>query len=322
MGELTVKREIGIITAEIITIRENTNRMVLENSIEIGRRLLEAKEVVGHGGWGDYLREKVDFSTSTANNLMKLYQEYGDTQLELGKAPKSQTFRILTYSQAVALLALPEADREEVVSEHDMENTSVRELRAIIEEKKREAEAAKAEIEEAKREAEEALKQSERAWAEAAENQKIAAKREKEAKKREEELEAAWQEIKKLEDRPVEVAVQPPSQEELEAIRRDAEEGIAKKFEEELAAIRGELEQARQDGEAQSLRAEKMEKQLAIAGDKETVEFNLLFQQVQDVMERLHQKRLAIQARDPEKAKKVSLAVGKMLLMLLKKWEG
>lgn len=68
-------------------------------------------------------------------------------------------------------------------------------------------------------------------------------------------------------------------QEELEAIRRDAEEG----FEEELAAIRGELKQAGQDGEVQSLRAEKMEKQLAIARDKETVEFNLLFRQVQDV---------------------------------------
>lgn len=322
MGELAVKREIDIITAEIITIRENTNRMVLENSIEIGRRLLEAKEVVGHGGWGDYLREKVDFSPSTANNLMKLCQEYGDAQMELGKAPKSQTFGNLTYSQAVALLALPEADREVVVAEHDMENTSVRELQAIIEEKKREAETARKEAERAKQEAEAAIRQSEKAKTEAEESREAAAKHRDEIKKREEELARAREEIKKLEGRPVEVAVQPPSAEELEAIRRDAEEGVAKKFEEELAAVRGELEQARQDGEAQSLRAAKMEKQLAVAGDKEMVEFSLLFQRVQEEMEGLHQKRLAIQAKDPEKGKKVILAVGKMLQMLTKKWEG
>ncbi|MCI9195069.1 MAG: DUF3102 domain-containing protein [Angelakisella sp.] len=315
MEELAVKREIGIITAEIITIRENTKRMVLESFIEIGRRLLEAKEVVGHGGWGDYLREKVEFSPSTANNMINLYKEYGDEQTQLGKPLKSQTFGNLTYSQAVALLALPEEQRETVVAEHNMEATSVRELQAIIEEKKREAKQAREEAERVKQAA--------------AVNEKTILEYQAELKRQEAKLKDARGEIEKLEARPVEVAVQPPSKEELAEIQRDAEAAVAEKFEEELAAVReelagtrGQLEEARQAGEQQLARAAEMEKKLAVAGNKEMVEFNILFRRAQEEMERLHQKYLAITANEPEKAAALKTAVGRMIQMVARKWEG
>jgi len=315
MEELAVKREIGIITAEIITIRENTKRMVLESFIEIGRRLLEAKEVVGHGGWGDYLREKVEFSPSTANNMINLYKEYGDEQTRLGRPLKSQTFGNLTYSQAVALLALPEEQREAVVAEHDMEATSVRELQAIIEEKKREAQQAREEAERVKQAA--------------AENKKTILEYQTQLKKQEAMLKDARGEIEKLEGRPVEVAVQPPSKEELAEIQRDAEAAVTGKFEEELAAVReelagtrGQLEEARQAGEQQLARTAEIEKKLAVAGDKEMVEFNVLFRRAQEEMERLHQKYLVITANDTEKAAALKTAVGRMIQMVARKWEG
>ena len=49
---------------EISFIKAQTEQMVLMNSIEIGRRLCEAKELIKHGEW-DWLR-KVSFSQRTA----------------------------------------------------------------------------------------------------------------------------------------------------------------------------------------------------------------------------------------------------------------
>lgn len=321
MTALSKKREIGIITAEIITIRENTNRMVLESSIEIGRRLLEAKEVVGHGGWGDYLREQVNFSPSTANNLMAICKEYGDTQLELGKSPKSQTFGNLTYSQAVALLALPAEAREEVVAEHDMEATSVRELQTIIEEKKREAEAAREEAEKARNAVDAAVAEKEQAREAALKNSQIAHQRGEELKKREKELTDAREEIKRLESRPVEVAVQPPSEEELAALRQDAEKAAAEKLGKEMAALRKELTESRQAGEQQSARTAELEKKLAVAGDGDMVEFNLLIKQIQEDVEKLHRKYLAVLSGDQEKAGKLRTAAIKVLQLMAERWK-
>lgn len=98
----------------------------VSNYCQIGKLLTEAKSMVGHGGWEKYLEEKVSYSQSTANNFMRLYQEYG----EFG--PNLQTFGNLNPSQALALLTLPEGQREEFAEAHDVESMSVRELKAQI----------------------------------------------------------------------------------------------------------------------------------------------------------------------------------------------
>lgn len=125
-----------VIATEINSIKEQTRKIVLFNAIEIGRRLVEAKEVVAHGEWANWLRDSVDFSQSTANNMMRLFEEYGANQMSLFDVNlKSQTFGNLSYSQAVLLLAIPEDEREEFVKENDVENMSVRELDTVIKEK-------------------------------------------------------------------------------------------------------------------------------------------------------------------------------------------
>ncbi|URJ36578.1 DUF3102 domain-containing protein [Paenibacillus polymyxa] len=130
-------RTIHIIATEINGIKEQTQRMFLLNSIEIGRRLTEAKSMLPHGEWANWLKESVSFSQSTANNLMRLFEEYGSDQLSLfGDNVKSQAFGNLTYSQAVALLGVPEEEREEFVRENDVESMSSRELQKAIKEKK------------------------------------------------------------------------------------------------------------------------------------------------------------------------------------------
>lgn len=122
-----------IVAAEIRQIADQTRKMVLNSSIEIGKRLCEAKEMVPHGEWAAWLEKNVDFSQSSANNFMKIYTEYGDIQGELwGASAKSQTFGNLSYSQAVALLAVPAEEREEFVKENHVEDMSTRELQEAI----------------------------------------------------------------------------------------------------------------------------------------------------------------------------------------------
>lgn len=84
------------LVSEIRMITEQTKQVVLFNSIEIGRRLTEAKAMVKRGTWGTWLKERVDYSQRTANNFMKIYQEYGRN----GLAEKSQALANLSYTQA------------------------------------------------------------------------------------------------------------------------------------------------------------------------------------------------------------------------------
>jgi DNA repair exonuclease SbcCD ATPase subunit len=125
-----------LIAAEINSIKEQTQKILLVNSIEIGRRLVEAKSLVSHGEWGKWLEESVDYSKSTANNLMNIFEQYGADQLSLfGSEAKSQALGKLSYTQAVALLGVPQEERETFIEENDIENMSTRELQQVIKEK-------------------------------------------------------------------------------------------------------------------------------------------------------------------------------------------
>ncbi len=140
-----------ILAAEIRTIKSQTGRMVLNASIEVGRRLTEAKAKLPHGSWGEYLKNEVDYSPSQAQNLMRVFREYGSDQQSLfGGEAKSQTFGHLTFSQAVILLKVPDEDeREKFVLENDVEHMSVRELNEALKAREEALEAAAAAQDEA-----------------------------------------------------------------------------------------------------------------------------------------------------------------------------
>ena len=125
------QRSLATVTAEIRAYQDAASRMAVQYSIEIGRRLIEAKEMVGHGEWGAYLREELGFSQSTANNHMAMFRAYAADQMRLdGDNLKHQAVGNWTYPQALALLALPsEEEREAFVESHDMAGLSTRELR-------------------------------------------------------------------------------------------------------------------------------------------------------------------------------------------------
>ena len=130
---LSMDRTPQLIAVEINSIKEQTRKMVLFNSIEIGRRLTEAKIMIEHGEWGEWLEKYVDYSQRTASNLMRIFVEYGSSQISLFcDNAKSQALANLNYTQAVALMGIPQEDREAFIQERDIDGMSTRELQAAI----------------------------------------------------------------------------------------------------------------------------------------------------------------------------------------------
>ena len=216
------ERGIETITEEIIFYKNVGGQAV----IEIGRRLTEAKAQLKHGEWLPWLREKVEFSETSAQNFMRIAREYGNTHLvgDLGA------------SKALVLLALPASERENFASEKHLVNgeeksvseMSKRELEEAIRQRKiaelkaaetaRELDRQKEATAEAEAEAEKAQEAAEAARAEVENAKSISLA----AQERTAELE---RELKALREKPVDVAVQTvdASAEQIAAAVKEAE---------------------------------------------------------------------------------------------------
>lgn len=159
-------RTADTIATEINTIKRQTQKIMLASSIEIGKRLTEAKDMIDHGAWGKWLQNNVNYSERTAQNLMRVYDQYGDkfgmTEMDsLFASGAPNVFEELSYTQALALLSLPtDAEREEFVKENDVASMSTRELQEAIKARK-EAEDRAMDAEKRAWEAKEKLRQAE-----------------------------------------------------------------------------------------------------------------------------------------------------------------
>lgn len=120
--EVSIARTPEVIAAEIRTIDQQARQAALHGALQIGLRLTEAKALVSHGEWGDWLKSNVNYSQSTANNFMRVASEY----------EASGALANLSYTQAVALLAVPAEEREEFATENNVSEMSSRELQAAI----------------------------------------------------------------------------------------------------------------------------------------------------------------------------------------------
>lgn len=133
MSEIITVRDLDIITAEI----NSCKRTIVYSVIEIGRLLVEAKEITGHGGWGKYLEDyHPEIKQQTATNWMNLYKEYGTGQRSLFDGfVNSQVFGKISTTNHVELLKLPAEERLAFVEANDVENMTVKELQAAIRER-------------------------------------------------------------------------------------------------------------------------------------------------------------------------------------------
>ena len=136
MSDIVVMRDIDIITSEIKTIKKYVEETAIYGFVEIGRRLVEAKELVGHGNWGKYLEDNFDKSQQWATNMMNIYREYDQAQQSMfPNFANSQVFGKIDITKHILLLGIPAEERQEFAEENHVESMTVKQLQAAIRER-------------------------------------------------------------------------------------------------------------------------------------------------------------------------------------------
>lgn len=123
-----IRRSLEEITA---SARMNMQDMI-NRAIGLGQDCIDAKEQLGHGRFLPWLKE-LGLSSSTASNYMRVAREIQPGSRLAG----------LSYSKALALLSAPADEREALAEE--TEGKSAAEIKRLIEERNRAAEAANTE---------------------------------------------------------------------------------------------------------------------------------------------------------------------------------
>ncbi|WP_234122593.1 DUF3102 domain-containing protein [Clostridium hydrogenum] len=99
--------EIEQLTTEILVYERQT----AQNIIEIVKRMIKVKESLPHGEWGNWLKEKVEFSPSTAKNFMRVANEFSNLS----------ALKDLGATKIFALLDLPTEERDNFIAqEHEI----------------------------------------------------------------------------------------------------------------------------------------------------------------------------------------------------------
>lgn len=280
-------RTIEAVTGEILEAQRQGGEAILT----IGRCLIEAKAMLSHGEWLPWLNEKVAYSERTAQNFMAVARRYSNPQ----------TLADLGMAKALALLALPDSERDEFVQENNVIDMSARELKEAIrdrDEARKAAEAAKADAAAAEQ------ARAKMAADMAVVNASLEAAQE-EKKRAEHEVDRLGRALLELKKRPVEVAVETVvDQEAIEKARAEAVAEMqakldkakeAQKRAEDRRKIAEEaLEQARLQMEEQA----KTEKKAAMAADKDVHQFEVLFNQGQELANKM--RGLLLKARGRE----------------------
>ena len=136
MNNIITTRDLAMVTSDIQYAQRRGAEQLVSNLIEIGRLLVEARTMVEPKDWEGYIWDNFGYSTSSADNWIKLYKEYGDNQESLFSSFRdSQTFGRMSYTKLLALAAIPAEEREEFVEKNHVEDLSTRQLQQLIKER-------------------------------------------------------------------------------------------------------------------------------------------------------------------------------------------
>ncbi len=243
------QRSIDHITVEINFYKAQT----AQNIIEIGKRLLEAKQLLQHGEWLPWLRDKVDFSEVSAQRFMKIAKEFAN--------PSPVTD--LPYTKLLALLQVPESDREEFIQathlidgqEKTVSEMSKRELKQVIQDRD-DAQRNERLMREKCYKAEKAAAQAQEAKKKEYDNYMTALVKAEKAEETLNTLRSSRRfdlqriteledQIKELESRPVDVAVREPSEAEKQQLRNEGYNNAKELYDMRLQQLNDELEQVK-----------------------------------------------------------------------------
>ena len=292
-------RTIETITDEILDAKRTGGEAILT----IGRCLIEAKDMLPHGEWLPWLNERVELSARAAQRFMRLAREWSNPT----------TLSDLGASKALALLALPVEEREQFVEDHNVIDMSARQLKEAI------------------RERDEARKAAETAKADASAAEQARAKMAEDMRTTQNLLESARadadsagsrarvleEKLRMLQEQPVEVAVETVV--DPEALEKARAEAVAemqakldkareakKRAEDRQKIAEDALEQVRLQLEEQA----KAEKKAALGADKDVAQFEVLFNQGQELANKMRGLLLKARGReDPSAAQGMEKAL-------------
>ena len=288
-------RDIEVITHEILDAKRAGGEAILT----IGKGLMEAKAVLPHGEWLPWLTEKVEYSERVAQKFMRLARHYSNPN----------TCSDLGMSKALMLLALPEQSREEFIGElHEVDG----EEKSVIDMTARELQAAIKERDEALKAAEQA--KAEQSAAEQARkkiaadiamaNERIAglnAEVEAQSAKAREAQDAAAIEAARKE-------AESAMRDKLDKAEARTEKARADLMEANSALQRAKLEREQMESELRNQLAQ-AEKKAALTSSEDLVLFRALFDQAQELANKMGGVLLKVRPKDPEKAQGLSKAL-------------
>lgn len=100
------------------------------NLFQLGRVLIEAKKLVRHGEWTDWVRGNAHMSETQAQYLMRSYERFGQMP-EVAGLEKSKIFK---------MLSLPAGTEQAFIEEHDVPSMTAREVERAVQQVKADAE--------------------------------------------------------------------------------------------------------------------------------------------------------------------------------------
>lgn len=284
-------RTIETITDEILDAKRTGGEAILT----IGRCLIEAKDMLPHGEWLPWLNERVELSERTAQKFMRLAQKWSNPS----------ALADLGATKALMLLALPEEERDEFIEDHNVIDMSTRQLEQAIKERdeaRKAAEAAKADAsaaEQARAKMAEDMRTTQNLLDSARADADSAGSR---ARVLEEKL-------RMLQEQPVEVAVETVV--DPEALEKARAEAVAemqakldkareakKRAEDRQKIAEDALEQVRLQLEEHA----KAEKKAALGADKDVAQFEVLFNQGQELANKMRGLLLKARGREDQTA--------------------
>ena len=335
MSNIITARDLAMVTSDIQYAQRQGARQLASNLIEIGRLLVEAKTMVEPKDWEQYIWDNFGYKTTTADNWMKLYREYGDDQESLFDSFRdSQTFGRLSYTQLLALTALPAEERSDFVEQNDVENMSTRQLQQAIKDRdearkelteaenklfdtETELEDTKGDLEKAESRASEAEAENKELRANAEKAKKAQSSAEAEVKKLKKKLSDAEAQAKKAAEDAKKAAENPEIPESvMEQMRRELEAEAAKKA---AADLQKELDAAKKTVEDANRAREEAEQKLAAQQKASTMAnpdvavFKSLVQQVKGDFNRLIEAVERISAQDPATAEQLKNVARQLL---------
>ena len=284
-------RTIETITGEILDAKRTGGEAILT----IGRCLIEAKDMLPHGEWLPWLNDQVELSERTAQKFMRLAREWSN--------PSALTD--LGATKALMLLALPEKERETFLEDNNVIDMSARQLEQAI----RERDEARAAAEHAAAE----QRTAEEARAKMEEDVRLLNARLAGSK---EDREQAMQDVVRLEAelaelkaRSVDVAVETVvDQEAIDKARAEAVAEMqakldkAREAQKEAEAVRKELEAALADTHRRLEEEHRAEKRAALGADKDVAQFEVLFNQGQELAHKMQGYLIKARGREDQTA--------------------